>query len=146
MSTINTYTCRETIAKVTLAIALTILLPNISWALQGSNNLQKGHSYEHTLYLDGSTLNKQNSINATLIHRKKHLNSVLTPLREANFKPTTYTQSSSLRSKSSVINEVKNRYNGEVVKVSFNENKASYSVRVLLPNGKVKNVQVSARK
>ena len=53
---------------------------------------------------------------------------------------------SSLRSKSEVMQEVKSRYNGKVVKISLNERTATYNVRVLLPSGKVKNLSVNARR
>ena len=73
---------------------------------------------------------------------KPNYNSVLQPIRQAQ----SDRNNQSLRSKSEVMQEVKKRYNGQVVKMSLNERTATYSVRVLLPNGKVKNVSVSARK
>ena len=64
-----------------------------------------------------------------------------------NIKPLLVAQSNQgFRSKSQVMSEVKGRYGGQVLKISLNEKSASYSVRILLPSGKVKNVQVSARK
>jgi hypothetical protein len=59
-----------------------------------------------------------------------------------------YTQKSSdnLRSRSDVIQEVKRRYNAEVLKISLDENKQVYRVRVLMPNGKVRNLQISAQR
>ncbi len=75
--------------------------------------------------------------------------SVLQPLRQAQARQaqTQLGKSSTvLRSKSEVMQEVKSSYNGQVVKMSLDEKTATYSVRVLLPNGKVKNISVSARK
>jgi len=51
-----------------------------------------------------------------------------------------------LRSRSDVIQEVKRRYNAEILKVSLDERKQMYRVRVLMPNGKVRNLQISARR
>ena len=67
--------------------------------------------------------------------------SVLLPIRQVQSQ-----SSSALKSKSEVMREVKRRYNGQVVKISLNDRTQTYSVRVLLPNGKVKNLTVSARK
>jgi len=50
------------------------------------------------------------------------------------------------RSRSDVMSEVKQRYNAKVLKISLNEKSGTYSVRVLMPNGKVRSLQVSARK
>lgn len=51
-----------------------------------------------------------------------------------------------LRSKSEVVREVKQRYNAEVLKISLNQQRATYQVRILLPNGRVKQISVSARR
>ena len=51
-----------------------------------------------------------------------------------------------LRSKGEVMSEVKNRYNAKVLRISLNEKRGVYNVRILLPSGKVKNVQLSARR
>ena len=58
-----------------------------------------------------------------------------------------YAKSSNLRSKSDVINDVKNRYKGaKVLRIKLNSSGTSYKVRILMPSGKVKNVSVSAQK
>lgn len=58
-----------------------------------------------------------------------------------------YAQNSKQRSKSEVMNEVKKRYkNAKILRVKRNSSGTSYSVRILLPNGKVRNVSVSAQK
>jgi len=51
-----------------------------------------------------------------------------------------------LRSRSDVIQEVKRQYNAEVLKISLNERKQVYRVRVLMPNGKVRNLRINARR
>jgi hypothetical protein len=63
-------------------------------------------------------------------------------------KPFQYSQNrrSNLRSRSDVIHEVKTRYNAEVLKITLDERQQLYRVRVLMPNGKVRNLQVSARR
>ena len=48
------------------------------------------------------------------------------------------------RSKREVINEVKRRYDATVLKINLNDKRAVYNVRILMPNGKVKSIQVSA--
>ena len=75
------------------------------------------------------------------------LRSVLQPLlhTQANSRNSSGSRAA-FRSKSEVMAEVKRRYGGQVLRISLNEQSASYSVRVLLPTGKVKNLQVSARK
>ena len=50
------------------------------------------------------------------------------------------------RSKGEVVEEVKNRYNARVLKISLNEARAVYNVRVLMPSGKIKNIKVNARR
>ena len=50
-----------------------------------------------------------------------------------------------LRSRSEVMQEVKRRYSGaEVLKIALNRSGTSYNVRVLMPSGKVRSLQVSA--
>ena len=56
-----------------------------------------------------------------------------------------YAQNNNVRSRSDVMNEVKQRYNAKVLKISLNEQACVYSVRLLMPNGKVRSVQVNAR-
>ena len=51
-----------------------------------------------------------------------------------------------LRSQSEVMREVKQRYNAKVLRISLNSQSTAYNVRVLMPSGKVKSLQVSARK
>lgn len=48
------------------------------------------------------------------------------------------------RSRSSVIAEVKSRYNAKVLKISLNEKSGIYYVRVLMPNGKIRSLQINA--
>ena len=48
------------------------------------------------------------------------------------------------RSKSDVMREVKRRYDARVLKISLNEKHGVYRVRLLMPNGKVRNITVSA--
>lgn len=55
-------------------------------------------------------------------------------------------QSGDLKSRSEVIREVKRRYRAEVLRISFDEARKVYRVRVLMPNGKVRNLTVSARR
>lgn len=74
--------------------------------------------------------------------RDDSYDSVLQPLRHAQSNRS----SKNLRSKSEVMQEVKQRYNGKVVKISLNERTYMYNVRVLLPSGKVKNLSISAQK
>lgn len=51
---------------------------------------------------------------------------------------------SELRSRSEVVEEVKRRYNARVLRISLNRQQEIYDVRVLMPNGKVKNIKMSA--
>jgi uncharacterized membrane protein YkoI len=51
-----------------------------------------------------------------------------------------------LRSRSDVMQEVKRRYNAEILKISLDERQQVYRVRVLMPNGKVRNLTISARR
>lgn len=71
--------------------------------------------------------------------------SPLLPLRYAQSRNSNGSNTA-LRSKSEVMEEVKRRYGGQVLRISLNQQSASYSVRVLLPDGKVRNLQVSARR
>lgn len=52
--------------------------------------------------------------------------------------------SKNLRSKSEVVREVKQRYNAEVLKISLNSKGTAYIVRVLMPDGRVRQITVSA--
>lgn len=51
-----------------------------------------------------------------------------------------------LRSRSDVMNEVKKRYEAKVLKISLNSHTGIYHVRILLPNGKVRSVQISRKR
>jgi len=57
-----------------------------------------------------------------------------------------YAQSQKKRWKSrgAVMSQVKRRYDARVLKITLNEAREVYVVRVLMPNGKVRTVQVSA--
>jgi len=68
------------------------------------------------------------------------LESVIRPLRWVK------NDERKFRSKAEVMSEVKNRYKAKVLRISLNEKSGVYNVRVLLPSGKVKNVQLSARR
>ena len=50
------------------------------------------------------------------------------------------------RSKADVVQHVKQRYNATVLKISLNEKRQVYNVRVLMPGGKIRNIQVSAHR
>ena len=50
------------------------------------------------------------------------------------------------RPKSEVVREVKRRYDARVLKISLNEKRGVYRVRILMPNGKVRNLTVNARR
>ena len=49
-------------------------------------------------------------------------------------------------SKSEVVRAVKKRYNARVLKITLNEPRAVYRVRVLMPSGKIKNININARR
>ncbi|MFT4630507.1 MAG: putative membrane protein YkoI [Arenicella sp.] len=69
-----------------------------------------------------------------------NLESVIRPLRWVK------NDNRKFRSKAEVMSEVKNRYKAKVLRISLNEKSGVYNVRILLPSGKVKNVQLSARR
>ncbi len=48
------------------------------------------------------------------------------------------------RSQSEVVRQVKRQYNAEVLKISMNQSGSAYRVRILMPNGRVREVSVSA--
>lgn len=50
------------------------------------------------------------------------------------------------RSKAEVMRDVKRRYDARVLKITLNRQRDIYRVRVLMPNGKVRNITVSALK
>ena len=72
------------------------------------------------------------------------LESVLKPIRHAQNGRDKDREN--FRSRSEVVREIKQRYDAKVLKISLNEARAVYDVRVLMPNGKVRNMQVSARR
>jgi uncharacterized membrane protein YkoI len=55
-------------------------------------------------------------------------------------------QQSALRSRSEVIQQVKREYNAEVLKITLDERRQVYRVRVLMPNGKVRKLTINARR
>ena len=69
------------------------------------------------------------------------LRSVIRPIQSAQAN-----QRNNFRTRSEVVREVKRRFNARVLKISLNRKRAVYNVRILLPNGKVRNLQVSARR
>ena len=76
---------------------------------------------------------------------QSHLPPLQTELRSVP-KPLRWVQSgqNKFRSKGDVVQEVKRRYDARVLKISLNERREVYNVRILLPGGKVRNIQVSA--
>jgi len=50
------------------------------------------------------------------------------------------------RTKSEVMRDVKRRYQARVLKIKLVESRGIYRVRLLMPNGKVRNISVSARR
>jgi uncharacterized membrane protein YkoI len=68
------------------------------------------------------------------------LSNILTPLRHSQ------NQKANLRSRNDVMQEVKRRYDAKVLKITLNKQREIYNVRVLMPNGKVRNIQVSAKR
>lgn len=72
------------------------------------------------------------------------LDTVLRPLRHAQSDRAK--ENEKFRSRSEVMKEVKRRYDARVLKISLNRQKAVYNVRMLMPNGKVRSIQVSARR
>ena len=65
--------------------------------------------------------------------------------KKNSYKSQRYAQNNNVRSRSEVMQEVKQRYNAKVLKISLNEKAGVYKVRMLMPNGKVRSIQVSAR-
>jgi len=57
-----------------------------------------------------------------------------------------YSQRDNVRSRSEVIREVKERYKAEILRIEYKERSKAYKVRVLMPNGKVRNLTISARR
>ena len=86
---------------------------------QGYNKTQTKQSYSD----NKSSINKNTSY-------KKHTNTT-----------NQYAQNKQ-RSRSDVMSEVKRRYNAKVLKISYNEKAGVYNVRMLMPSGKVRSIQV----
>lgn len=75
--------------------------------------------------------------------------SVLSAINASHFGTLEYAQNGAdnLRSRSDVMQEVKRRYkNAEVLRIFLDERQQVYRVRVLMPNGKVRNLTISARR
>ncbi|RBP50845.1 PepSY domain-containing protein [Arenicella xantha] len=53
-------------------------------------------------------------------------------------------QSNGIRSRSEVVQEVKDRYNAKVLRIQLNKDRSVYKVRVLMPNGKVRDLSIRA--
>ena len=64
--------------------------------------------------------------------------------KQSAYTPKRYYAQKKYRSRSSVMEEVKRRYNAKVLKISLNEKAGVYNVRVLMPSGKVRSLQVNA--
>ncbi len=89
----------------------------------------------------------QASSKTNLSAAQEKFSTVLQPLRQAQRNTSNSSNSTQgLKSQAEVIAAVKSQYDGRVLKITLNEKKTSYSVRVLLPTGKVKNLEVNARK
>lgn len=54
-------------------------------------------------------------------------------------------QKAEFKSRSEIMSQVKRRYDAKILKISLNKAREVYVVRLLMPNGKVKTIQVSAR-
>jgi len=111
--------------KITLLIALLLVAASISTA-QAYDRLSSYH-YSQKKVAHNKYLNSKQSYSKQLNYKRKN-----------DFAQKQY------RSRSSVIEEVKNRYNAKVLKISLNEKAGVYHVRVLMPNGKVRSLQISA--
>jgi len=68
------------------------------------------------------------------------LGSVLAPLQYAQSRPK------KLKPRSVVMQEVKRRYDAEVLKITLDEAREVYKVRILMPNGKVCSIRISAKR
>ena len=64
-----------------------------------------------------------------------------------SFPSPRYAQSSNFRSKSEVISEVKRKNKGaKILRIRLDAASGKYKVRILMPSGKVRSIQVSAKK
>lgn len=112
--------------KNTLLIALLMIIANIGTAQ--AYDRSQSYNYSQPKKLQNKYSSHQQS------YSKK------TP----TYQQRQYYVQKQYRSRSSVIAEVKNRYNAKVLKISLNEKSGVYHVRVLMPNGKVRSLQISA--
>lgn len=55
-----------------------------------------------------------------------------------------YAQSGDVRSRSEIIREVKDRYDAEILRIEYDDKRKVYKVRVLMPNGKVRDLTINA--
>lgn len=67
-------------------------------------------------------------------------------LENTDFFQLSRDEGGNLRSRSEVVREVKKRYNAKVLKISLHKHQSIYRVRILLPNGKIRKIEVSARR
>jgi len=65
--------------------------------------------------------------------------------RHKSYKNNSRYAQDNVRSRSDVMQEVKQRYNAKVLKISLNEEAGVYYVRMLMPSGKVRSIKVNAR-
>ncbi|GHA15654.1 hypothetical protein GCM10008090_26530 [Arenicella chitinivorans] len=55
-------------------------------------------------------------------------------------------QNGEIRSRNDVIQEVKRRYNAKVLRIELSRDQTVYRVRILMPDGKVRNLSINARR
>ncbi len=91
--------------------------------------------------LAGSPKNEDSLINGFSSSNKPNVASPRVLAQQRNS-----SDSSGLRSKSEVVREVKRKYDAEVLKISLNSSGNLYRVRILMPNGRIRDVSVSARR
>ena len=107
-------------SKLLILATLAILVSGIgeTYAKNYSKNYSKSYGHSHA---SDSKWNKSSYNNAPKYAQNK------------------------FRSRSEVMNEVKQNYNAKVLKISLNEQAGVYNVRILMPNGKVRSIKVNAR-
>ena len=59
---------------------------------------------------------------------------------------TVVAQNGEIRSRNDVIQEVKRRYNAKVLRIELSRDQTVYHVRILMPDGKVRNLSINARR
>lgn len=111
-----------------LTVFIAVLLSSLSTA--SATSLSSG-AYDYTVGSSVSSFDPQ-----AKLHR-----STVTPRGQKQFSKN---NNGELRSKSDVMREVKKRYNAEILRISLSKNGRTYVVRMLMPNGKVRSVQVNA--